>query len=128
MQAIILIGLIVLGVWTKRWIDALNGTVTALKGTVDAQSQTITSQKTLLENLGNVLNATDTPKMLERLEAYKKFVDHEKDAIKQRLEAYKKSVDQARDDELQRAEASFEKSQEILDELESRLRKFINEA
>jgi len=65
-QAIILMGLIVLGVWTKRWIDALNGTVTALKGTVDAQSQTISSQKTLLDNLGNVLTAADTPKMLER--------------------------------------------------------------
>jgi hypothetical protein len=81
MQAIILIGLIVLGIWTKRWIDALNGTVAALKGTVDAQSQTITSQKTLLENLGNVLNAADTPKMLERVEAYKKFVDQEKEVL-----------------------------------------------
>jgi archaellum biogenesis ATPase FlaH len=78
-QAIILMGLIVLGVWTKRWIDALNGTVTALKGTVDAQSQTISSQKTLLDNLGNVLTAADTPKMLERVDAYKKFVDQEKE-------------------------------------------------
>ena len=79
MQAIIFLGLIVLGVLMKRWIDAL-------KGTVAAQSQTITSQKTLLENLGNVLNAADTPKMLERVEAYKKFVDQEKEAAIQDLE------------------------------------------
>ena len=81
LQAIILIGLFVLGVWTKRWIAALNGTVTALKGTVEAQSQTIAAQNTLLTNLGTVLNAADTPKMLERIEAYKKFVDNEKEAF-----------------------------------------------
>src|SRR6266436_4964160 len=79
MQAIIFLGLIFLGVLMKRWIDAL-------KGTVAAQSQTITSQKTLLENLGNVLNAADTPKMLERVQAYKKFVDQEKEAAIRQME------------------------------------------
>jgi hypothetical protein len=79
LQAIILIGLFILGIWTKRWILALNGEIAALKGTVDAQSQIIAAQNTLLTNLGTVLNAADTPKMLERVEAYKKFVDHEKE-------------------------------------------------
>ena len=41
-----------------------------------------------------LLDATDTPKMLERLEAYKKFVDHEKEGLKRDLEAsYAKDKD-----------------------------------
>jgi GAF domain len=83
MQAIILIGLIVLGVWTKRWIDALNGTVAALKGAVDAQRETIAAQKEIREGLQALIDEADTPTMLERLESYKKFVDHEKEALKQ---------------------------------------------
>ena len=78
LQAIMVMGLFVLGLWTKRWIAALNGTVTALNGTVEAQSQTIAAQNTLLANLGTVLNAADTPKMIERLEAYKSLLTTKK--------------------------------------------------
>jgi hypothetical protein len=52
--------------WVVRWLRSL-------KGTVDAQAETISTLRT-------VLDVTDIPKMLERIEAYKKFVDQEKEA------------------------------------------------
>jgi hypothetical protein len=67
-----LINLIVFGgcaYWVVCWLRSL-------KGTVDAQAETISTLKTILD-------VTDTPKMLERLEAYKKFVDHEKEVLEQ---------------------------------------------
>jgi hypothetical protein len=62
----VLINLIAMGGFA-RWIV---GWIRSLTGAVDAQQQSINALKTLLD-------ATDTPKMLERVEAYKKFVDHE---------------------------------------------------
>ena len=46
--------------------------IRALKATVETQQQTIASLKALLDT-------ADSPKMLERLEAYKRFGDHEKE-------------------------------------------------
>jgi hypothetical protein len=59
--------------WIVGWLRSL-------KGAVDAQRETISAQKEFIQGLQTVLDASDTPKMLERLEAYKKFVDQEKEA------------------------------------------------
>jgi hypothetical protein len=59
--------------WARGWF-------TALKGAVDAQKETIAAQKEFIQGLQTVLDTTDTPKMLERLKAYKEFVDQEKEA------------------------------------------------
>ena len=53
----------------------------SLKGAVDAQKETIAAQREFIQGLQTILDASDTPKMLERVEAYKKFVDHEKERI-----------------------------------------------
>ena len=57
-----------------------------LKGAVDAQKETIVTQKEFRQGLQTVLDATDSPKMLERFEAYKKLNDLAADAVKQDLE------------------------------------------
>jgi hypothetical protein len=54
-------------VWARGWFISL-------KGTVDTQAQTIAA-------LQSVVDATDWPKMLDRIQAYRKFVDQEKEAI-----------------------------------------------
>jgi len=71
-QVINLLGLIILAVFMKRWIDAL-------KGTVDTQQQTIAALKSLMD-------ASDTPAMLKRFESYRRLVDHEKQAIQENFE------------------------------------------
>jgi hypothetical protein len=53
--------------WARGWF-------TSLKGTVDTQAKTITA-------LQSVVDATDWPKMLDRIQAYRKFVDQEKEVI-----------------------------------------------
>ena len=50
-----------------------------LHATVNAQQRTIDAFKTLLD-------ASDTPKMLERLESYKKLTDIAADAVREDLE------------------------------------------
>lgn len=77
---ILVIGFGLLAYWIK-----------ALKGTVEAQAGTIAEQKTFIENLATVLNATDAPKMLERYEALKKLLDHEKEAL---IAQYEKKIKQ----------------------------------
>ena len=62
--------------WIAGWICSL-------RDAVDAQGETIKAQKNLLEDLRTVLEATDTPKMFEGWEAYKKIVDHEKETWEQ---------------------------------------------
>jgi len=66
--------------------------IRSLKGAVDAQRETIAAQKQFIEGLKTVLDTTDTPKMLERVEAIKKFVEHEKEAfvrdVKLKVERY----------------------------------------
>jgi hypothetical protein len=52
--------------------------VGSLRGAVDAQKETIAAQKEFIGGLKTLLETADTPKMLERIEAYKKFVDREK--------------------------------------------------
>ena len=64
--------------WIVGWLRSL-------KGAVDAQKETIAAQKEFIQGLQTVLDVTDTPKMLERIEAYKKLVDHEKEAFQQDL-------------------------------------------
>jgi hypothetical protein len=59
--------------WIVGWLRSL-------KGAVEAQKETIAAQKEFIQGLQTVLDVTDTPKMLERVEAYKKLVDHEKEA------------------------------------------------
>jgi hypothetical protein len=49
------------------------GWFTSLKGTVDTQAKTIAT-------LQSVIDVADTPKMLDRIQGYKKFVDEEKEA------------------------------------------------
>jgi hypothetical protein len=77
-----LVNLVALGgfaYWARGWF-------TALKGAVDAQKETIAAQKEFIEGLRTILDATDTPKMFERFEAYKKLVDQEKEAFQQNAE------------------------------------------
>jgi hypothetical protein len=65
--------------WIVGWLRSL-------KGAVDAQKETIAAQKEFIQGLQTVLDATDTAKMLERIETYKKFVDHEKEVLGATLE------------------------------------------
>lgn len=68
--AAIFINLVAFGgfaVWARGWF-------TSLKGTVDTQAQTIAA-------LQSVINTTDLPAMLDRIQAYRKIVDIEKEAI-----------------------------------------------
>jgi hypothetical protein len=55
--------------WIRGWIHALHGTV-------NAQQRTIDAFKTLLD-------ASDTPKMLERFESHKKLTDIAADAVRE---------------------------------------------
>ncbi len=48
---------------------------------------TVDNQQTLLETMDTVLKSTDERNMLARLEAHKKFVEHEKEAAEKRLVA-----------------------------------------
>jgi hypothetical protein len=76
---ILLVGFGGLAYWLRRWIIAL-------KGAVDAQRATIDAQKVFIESMA-------APKMLERYEAYRKLVDHEKDAA---LAQYEKQLQELR--------------------------------
>jgi len=58
---------------------AFGGFAYWIKGSLQAQQQTITALK-------NLIDALDTPKMLERFEAFKKTVDLAKEAAIQDLE------------------------------------------
>jgi hypothetical protein len=60
--------------WIVGWLRSL-------KGAVDAQKETIAAQEKFIQGLQTVLDATDSAKMLERVEAYKKFVDYEKEVL-----------------------------------------------
>ena len=64
----------------------LGHTVWTLKNTVQAQASTIDAFKSLLDGMRSVLESTDETKMLARLEAHKKFVDHEMEAKMKKLE------------------------------------------
>jgi len=76
---------------TAKRVDArgfawwIVGWLRSLKGAVDAQKETIVAQKEFIQALQTFLDVTDTPKMLERIEAYKKLVDHQKEAFQQDL-------------------------------------------
>ncbi len=56
------------GGWSRRLRDE-----SWLKGALDAQRETVTAQDQLVRTM-------DAPRMLERYEAYKKLVEHEKTA------------------------------------------------
>jgi peptidoglycan hydrolase CwlO-like protein len=88
-------------------------------GAIDAQGKTIAALQAFIQGLQTVLNATDTPKMLERFENYKKIVDLETDAIKQRFEAYKKTVDEETDAIRTQLEALTQKAVKGLEALEA---------
>jgi hypothetical protein len=88
------IGLLLLRNWSQEYPPSsilggfawwIVGWLRSLKGAVDAQKETIAAQKEFIQGLQTVLDVTDTPKMLERIEAYKKLVDHEKEAFQQDL-------------------------------------------
>jgi len=64
--------------WIVGWLRSL-------KAAVDAQKETIAAQKEFIQVLKPVLDATDTPKMLERIESLKKLFDYEKEALQQAL-------------------------------------------
>src|SRR5688572_9688810 len=57
----------------------VNGWFKSLQNTVEAQKETIEAYKKLLES-------TDYPQMLERVQAYRKFVDEEKAAFQRDTE------------------------------------------
>ena len=59
--------------WIVGWLRSL-------KGAVDAQKETIAAQKEFILGLQTVLDATDTPKMLAHVKAYKELVDQAKEA------------------------------------------------
>lgn len=77
--AILLLGFSGLVIWLRQWIFAL-------RGALQAQNATIDTQKIVIESMSNFLTVADAPKMLERYEAYKKLVDHEKEAILRKQE------------------------------------------
>jgi len=72
LQFVNLVGLIVLGVWVKRWIKSLQGTVEAQQATISA--------------FQNLLSVVDLPQMQKRFEAYKKIFDHEKELLQQKFD------------------------------------------
>jgi hypothetical protein len=91
-RIIAVLGLGVVLFWMGKTIKAMKGTVDALKGTVDAQKHTIEAQSAKMDSMERVIKmmetvfkSTNEETMLARLEAHKKFVDHEKDAIEKRL-------------------------------------------
>jgi len=68
--------------WMARNIRALQGAVQAQGITIKAQGESIKAQgevlkrvEGLMKSRQTVLESTDEPKMLERLEAHKKFVE-----------------------------------------------------
>jgi len=62
------------------WIEALRRAVKAQKETIAAQSEMLSSVQRLTGAARNVLDSVDETKMLDRLKAYKEFVDREKEA------------------------------------------------
>jgi hypothetical protein len=62
------------------WIKILKGAVDAQRKTIEAQGTILTEFKDLSATMKGVLESTDEPKMLERVKAYKEFVDREKEA------------------------------------------------
>ncbi len=91
------------------WIKALKGAVEAQGKTIEAQGMTIKAQgailtefKDLSATMKGVLESTDEPKMLERLQAYKEIVDREKAAAitelkKQFAEGFRINVEAIKD-------------------------------
>jgi hypothetical protein len=86
-QVITVLGLGGVLVWMGRTIKAMKGTVDAQAETIKAQAEKMSSMETLLKAMDTVLKSTDETKMLERLEAYKRFVDHEREADTKKLTA-----------------------------------------
>lgn len=73
--------------WLVRQMKALRGAVEAQEQTIRAQAEGMKAQSEVLKSLEGllrtmrvVLESTDEPKMLERVRAYKEFVDKEKEA------------------------------------------------
>jgi hypothetical protein len=79
-------------VWMGRAISALKTTVDAQKETISAQAAKIGAIERLLTTMETVLKSTDEPAMLERLTAYKQFVDKEKEALVARHEEQSKGA------------------------------------
>jgi len=74
-------------------IKSLKGTIDTQGRSIDAQGKTIEAQgailtefKDLSATMKGVLESTDEPKMLERVKAYKEFVDKEKAAAISEME------------------------------------------
>ncbi len=67
--------------WIGRNIKALRGAVEAQEKTISAQSQMLSNIQGLLSAMRAVLESTDEPKMFKRLEAYKQFVEKEKETL-----------------------------------------------
>ncbi len=72
-------------IWMGKTIKAMKDTVGAQKETIRAQTEKMTSMETLLNAMETVLTSTDERNMLARLEAHKKFVEHEKEAREKTL-------------------------------------------
>jgi len=77
------------------WLSRMAG---ALKGAVDAQEKIIAAQGELLKTMKDVLESTDEPKMLERIQAYKEFVNEEKQAeLQKQAQHFTEKEDQTTD-------------------------------
>src|SRR6266446_2490034 len=73
--------------WMRQAIIALRTTVETQKVTIEAQTAKMNALEGLLTTMGAVLKSTDERSMLERLEAHKKFVEHEGEAKVKQLAA-----------------------------------------
>src|SRR5258705_2163173 len=87
--------------WLVRQIRALKGTLSAQGETIraqtegmKAQAEILTGLEGLLKTMDTLLKSTDEPKMLERLRAYKDFVDHEKEISLQAITETKQTFEQ----------------------------------
>jgi hypothetical protein len=78
--------------WMGRAISALKTTVDAQKETISAQAEKMGAIEHLLKTMETVLKSTDEPAMLQRLKAYKEFVDKEKEALVARHEEHSKGA------------------------------------
>ena len=82
--------------WIRRQFKAMQGTIDAMKSTIEGQRQHIKTLANLADTLKGVLESTDEPKMLERLKAYKEFVDREAEArIKDAARGYQDTATDA---------------------------------
>src|SRR5262245_20476229 len=81
-------------VWMARAIAAQKEAIGAQERTIKAQTEKMDTLQHLLKTMETVLKSTDEQAMLVRLEAYKKFVNHEKAAFAAQFEKEREELQQ----------------------------------